>query len=97
MTTQREMKERLIDARYQAEKEVSRLKDELREVKRDTQDVAIHNLELMEENKKLKEEYDKAIKIINKLDLQVKTLIFERDIRLATMRELRKKMKDMIK
>ena len=28
MTTQREMKERLIDARYQAEKEVSRLKDE---------------------------------------------------------------------
>lgn len=97
MTTQREMKERLIDARYQAEKEVSRLKDELREVKRDAQDVAIHNLELMEENKKLKEEYDKAIKIINKLDLQVKTLIFERDIRLATIRELRKKMRDMIK
>ena len=97
MTTQREMKERLIDARYQAEKEVSRLKDELREVKRDAQDVAIHNLELMEENKKLKEEYDRAIKIINKLDLQVKTLIFERDIRLATMRELRKKMRDMIK
>lgn len=97
MTTQREMKERLIDARYQAEKEVSKLKDELREVKRDAQDVAIHNLELMEENKKLKEEYDKAMKIINKLDLQVKTLIFERDIRLVTMRELRKKMRDMIK
>lgn len=97
MTTAREMKERLIDARYQAEKEVSRLKDELREVRRDAQDVAIHNLELMEENKKLKEEYDKAIKIINKLDLQVKTLIFERDMRLATMREMRKKMRDMIK
>lgn len=97
MTTQREMKERLIDARYQAEKEVSRLKDELREVKRDAQDVAIHNLELMEENKKLKEELDKANKLADKLNEQVRVLIFEREIRLATMREMRKKMRDMIK
>lgn len=97
MTTQREMKERLIDARYQAEKLASKLRDELREVKRDAQDVAIHNLELVVENKKLKEEYDKAIKIIDKLDLQVKTLIFERDMRLAVIRELRKKLRDGIK
>lgn len=97
MTTQREMKERLIDARYQAEKEASRLKDELREVKRDTQDVAIHNLELVVENKKLKEELEKTNKLVDKLNDQVRVLIFEREIRLATIRELRKKMRDMIK
>lgn len=97
MTTQREMKERLIEARYQAEKEASRLKDELREVKRDTQDVAIHNLELVVENKRLREEIQDMYKLINKLDGQVKTLLVERDIRLATIRELRKRLKDKIK
>lgn len=97
MTTQREMKERAIEARYQAEKLVSKLKDELREVKRDTQDVAIHNLELVVENKKLKEELERANKLVDKLNDQVRVLIFERDIRLATIRELKNKLRNKIK
>ncbi|HAH19154.1 MAG TPA: hypothetical protein DCL29_09170 [Eubacterium sp.] len=91
------MKERLIDARYQAEKEVSRLKDELRDVRRDTQDVAMHNLELIIENKKLQKELDKANKLVDKLNDQVRVLLFERDIRLALIKELRNKLREKIK
>ena len=97
MTTQREMKERLIDAKYQAEKEARELRDELREVKRACNDVVMDNAELLIENNMLKKEIDRLGGLVEKLDSQVRTLIFERDMRIAKMKELRKKIRDSIK
>ena len=97
MTTQREMKERLVDAKYQAEKEARELRDELREVKRACNDVVMDNAELLIENNMLKKEIDRLGGLVEKLDSQVRTLIFERDMRIAKMKELRKKIRDSIK
>lgn len=91
------MKERAIEARYQAEKEVQRQKEEVYRLKKDNADMAMFNCELMIENRQLKKELEKANMLVDKLNDQVRVLIFERDIRLATIRELKNKLRDNIK
>ena len=51
--------------------------------------------ELEDENKALDEELYRTTKLLIKSNIQVNSLIFERDMRLAKMRELEDKIKEL--